>query len=346
MPLYGYTRMFERMLRITRTSRSCSTPTTARSTDVIPYREHDLHRAGGRVLRLLLRQAAVPLAGVPARDAATASSTSRWRSVNYPNEHAYTRVTEFKHLTGQQHPRTSLVYEFPQARATRTTRCRKPESTALYSVQGAGGRRRRRALRRPSGDVQVLQHGPGRRAGADDVRQAGGTERGAGAAGAAHEPHGEAAGDGGGGGSGAGVPSAGGAERALQRCWRSGRAQRRRDERGPARNLCCPTWWMMMRTRAPRVLDKPRRETKRRRQLEGKDLDGARAPYRGPVVRRGAVLLQSGSSGGAAAAAPQHAVDRAGAPQPARSFQAGETAGNEDGDACPPTTSSHSRGQP
>ncbi len=33
--------------------------------------------------------------------------------VNYPNEHAYTRVTEFKHLTGQTHPRTSLVYEYP-----------------------------------------------------------------------------------------------------------------------------------------------------------------------------------------------------------------------------------------
>ena len=26
-----------------------------------------------------------------------------------------TRVTEFKHLTGQEHPKTSIVYEFPQA---------------------------------------------------------------------------------------------------------------------------------------------------------------------------------------------------------------------------------------
>ncbi|HEX4772020.1 MAG TPA: UDP-galactopyranose mutase [Bryobacteraceae bacterium] len=33
--------------------------------------------------------------------------------VNYPNEHAYTRITEFKHLTGQVHPKTSIVYEFP-----------------------------------------------------------------------------------------------------------------------------------------------------------------------------------------------------------------------------------------
>jgi UDP-galactopyranose mutase len=35
--------------------------------------------------------------------------------VNYPNEYSYTRITEFKHLTGQEHPKTSIVYEFPQA---------------------------------------------------------------------------------------------------------------------------------------------------------------------------------------------------------------------------------------
>ena len=36
-------------------------------------------------------------------------------TVNYPNDHAYTRITEFKHLTGQAHPGTSIVREFPQA---------------------------------------------------------------------------------------------------------------------------------------------------------------------------------------------------------------------------------------
>lgn len=34
-------------------------------------------------------------------------------TINYPNEHEYTRVTEFRHLTGQQHSGTSLVREFP-----------------------------------------------------------------------------------------------------------------------------------------------------------------------------------------------------------------------------------------
>jgi len=35
--------------------------------------------------------------------------------VNYPNDYAFTRVTEFKHLTGQEHVWTSIVYEYPQA---------------------------------------------------------------------------------------------------------------------------------------------------------------------------------------------------------------------------------------
>jgi UDP-galactopyranose mutase len=33
--------------------------------------------------------------------------------VNYPNGQAYTRITEFKYLTGQRHPKTSIVFEFP-----------------------------------------------------------------------------------------------------------------------------------------------------------------------------------------------------------------------------------------
>jgi UDP-galactopyranose mutase len=36
-------------------------------------------------------------------------------TINYPNDHAYTRITEFKHLTGQTHSGTSIVREYPQA---------------------------------------------------------------------------------------------------------------------------------------------------------------------------------------------------------------------------------------
>ena len=52
--------------------------------------------------------------------------------VNYPNEHAYTRVTEFKHLTGQAHPKTSVVYEYPQADGDPYYPVPSPETAALY----------------------------------------------------------------------------------------------------------------------------------------------------------------------------------------------------------------------
>jgi UDP-galactopyranose mutase len=36
-------------------------------------------------------------------------------TINFPNDHDYTRITEFRHLTGQRHPGTSIVREFPQS---------------------------------------------------------------------------------------------------------------------------------------------------------------------------------------------------------------------------------------
>ena len=35
-------------------------------------------------------------------------------TVNHPNDGEYTRVTEFKHLTGQVHSGTSIVREYPR----------------------------------------------------------------------------------------------------------------------------------------------------------------------------------------------------------------------------------------
>lgn len=34
--------------------------------------------------------------------------------INYPNNHLYTRITEFKHLTGQKSDTTTYAYEYPQ----------------------------------------------------------------------------------------------------------------------------------------------------------------------------------------------------------------------------------------
>jgi UDP-galactopyranose mutase len=52
--------------------------------------------------------------------------------VNYPNEYAYTRITEFKYLTGQEHPLTSIVYEFPRADGDPYYPIPRPDNAALY----------------------------------------------------------------------------------------------------------------------------------------------------------------------------------------------------------------------
>jgi UDP-galactopyranose mutase len=52
--------------------------------------------------------------------------------INYPNEHLYTRVTEFKYLTGQEHAKTSIVYEFPRAEGDPYYPVPRPENAELY----------------------------------------------------------------------------------------------------------------------------------------------------------------------------------------------------------------------
>ncbi|HVG21941.1 MAG TPA: UDP-galactopyranose mutase [Blastocatellia bacterium] len=52
--------------------------------------------------------------------------------VNYPNEHPYTRITEFKYLTGQEHSKTSIVYEFPRAEGDPYYPIPRAENAELY----------------------------------------------------------------------------------------------------------------------------------------------------------------------------------------------------------------------
>lgn len=53
-------------------------------------------------------------------------------TVNYPNDHPWTRITEFKHLTAQQHSGTSIVREYPQAEGDPYYPIPRPENQALY----------------------------------------------------------------------------------------------------------------------------------------------------------------------------------------------------------------------
>ncbi len=52
--------------------------------------------------------------------------------VNYPNDHDYTRITEFRHLTGQEHSGTSIVREYPCAEGDPYYPVPRPENEALY----------------------------------------------------------------------------------------------------------------------------------------------------------------------------------------------------------------------
>jgi UDP-galactopyranose mutase len=52
--------------------------------------------------------------------------------VNFPQTEDYTRVTEYKHLTGQTHPLTALTYEYPSEEGDPYYPIPRPENQTLY----------------------------------------------------------------------------------------------------------------------------------------------------------------------------------------------------------------------
>lgn len=131
MPKDGFTRMFERMLdskniTVMTGVDYADVATTYRGVQTIftgPVDEYFAYRFGPLPYRSLefkhetydqerFQQAAV---------------------VNYPNDHPYTRVTEFKYLTGQVAPKTSVVFEYPQADGDPYYPIPRPENALLYA---------------------------------------------------------------------------------------------------------------------------------------------------------------------------------------------------------------------
>ena len=54
-------------------------------------------------------------------------------TVNYPSpDIPYTRISEYKHLTGQEHPRTTITYEYPSAEGDPYYPIPRPENQALF----------------------------------------------------------------------------------------------------------------------------------------------------------------------------------------------------------------------
>ena len=53
-------------------------------------------------------------------------------TVNYPQTEAFTRISEYKHITGQVHARTTLTREYPSAEGDPYYPIPQPETQALY----------------------------------------------------------------------------------------------------------------------------------------------------------------------------------------------------------------------
>lgn len=131
MPASGYTAMFERMLASENITVRVSTnlaeiKNEARWRHLIytgpidAYFDHCYGKLPYRSLRFEHQH-------LSQSDYFQASGT-----VNYPNQNQFTRITEFKYLTGQMHSGTSIVREYPQAEGDPYYPVPRTENEALY----------------------------------------------------------------------------------------------------------------------------------------------------------------------------------------------------------------------
>lgn len=130
MPLHGYTRMFENMLDHHRIKILLNTD-YREVIDSIPYRE--MIYTGPIDEFFDFRFGKLPYRSLEFKHETINACTFQPAPViNYPNEHPFTRITEFKRLTGQEHPKTSIVYEFPRAEGDPYYPVPRPENSELY----------------------------------------------------------------------------------------------------------------------------------------------------------------------------------------------------------------------
>ena len=130
MPLHGYTAMFEKMLNHPGIELRLATDFEA--VRDIPYRE--LIYTGPIDAYFGYRFGRLPYRSLEFRfETVLAERFQESGTVNYPNEHDYTRVTEFKHLTGQHHGRSTLCYEYPRSEGDPYYPIPRPENAALYA---------------------------------------------------------------------------------------------------------------------------------------------------------------------------------------------------------------------
>jgi UDP-galactopyranose mutase len=135
MPRAGYTRMFERMLAHPNIKIMLNTD-YREIEQLIPWR-HMVYTGpvdayfDYRHGKLPYRSLRFEHVTLPQEHFQTVGT------VNFPNDYAYTRVTEFKHLTGQAHAQTSLVYEYPCDEGDPYYPVPRPQNAEVYRLYQA-----------------------------------------------------------------------------------------------------------------------------------------------------------------------------------------------------------------
>ncbi len=113
MPLHGYTRMFENILDSPNIKVMTNTDYQEIAQD-IPFKE--MIYTGPIDAYFNYAYGKLPYRSLHFKH--ETHDTEKYQSapvVNYPNDQLYTRITEFKELTGQEHKKSSIVYEYPRA---------------------------------------------------------------------------------------------------------------------------------------------------------------------------------------------------------------------------------------
>lgn len=130
MPLHGYTKLFENMLSHPNIKVMLNTD-YKEIEGVIPYRK--MIYTGPIDYYFDYCYGKLPYRSLEFKfETIESSNYQPVGTVNFPNEHAYTRVTEFKHLTGQKHDKTSIVFEYPKATGDPYYPVPRPENAELY----------------------------------------------------------------------------------------------------------------------------------------------------------------------------------------------------------------------
>lgn len=131
MPLHGYTRMFENMLDHSNIKIMLNTEYQEIARE-IPFRE--LIFTGPIDEFFDFRFGRLPYRSLQFKhETKECEFYQNAAVVNYPNGQVYTRITEFKYLTGQKHPKTSIVFEFPCAEGDPYYPIPRKQNAQLYS---------------------------------------------------------------------------------------------------------------------------------------------------------------------------------------------------------------------